>query len=452
MALPLPSNYPNDYWNIIQQKLKLIVENPTLEKLLGMLQDISEVDRCPHSKCPPLDMKKLAHIFRSYLKRDKTLEKSLIQVISNFALRIEELFLGGNVDTLQALRPAVLHLSSDQILCLLAHMFLGTFRCCTDGRYTKDRHENGPFSFASRMSFLDWYSSYSLPTTDIYVRALLNLFEECALGTNNSNDIIFQRRVLETEPDLSSCNLTLVKINVHSKGRIGDVEETEIDFANACVGGGPGGTQEELLLGVSPQALPIAILSAHRLRDNESIVITGAKKYANYRDYGLDAFYTRDNAQHWEWSSRKIIAIDAIPFEGGTGENRYMQMQENLLKREINKCFVGLQAAKGLGVSTGHWGCGAFGGDKEIKAIIQVIAATMAEVKHLNFFAFGDNTFAEQFTNMLDDLYQHDVRVNRLWDILLNESKLAKEPVSFKDKYDPQLFLFSKISLDLAKM
>ena len=451
MALPLPSSYPNGYWTIIQQKLKLIEVDPTLEKLLDVLPEISEVDRCPHAKCPP-DMKKLEHIFRSYLKRDETLEKSLIQVISNFALKIDELFPEGNVDTLQALRPAVLHLSSDQIHCLLAHMFLGTFRCCTDGRYTKERHAYGPFSFASRMSFLDWYSINSFPTTDIYVRALLNLFEECILGTNNNNDIIFERRVLENEPDLSNCNLRLVKINVHSKGRIGDVEEAEVDFANACVGGGPGGTQEELLLGISPQALPIAIINAHPLRDNESIVITGVKKYADYKDYGLDAIYTRKNTQHWEWSSRIIIAIDAILFEGGTGENRYMQMQEKLLKREVNKCLVGLRAAKGLGVSTGHWGCGAFGGDKEIKAIIQVIAASIAEVKHLNFFTFGDETFAEQFTTMLGNLYQHDVRVDRLWDILLKECKRAKEPVTFKDKYDPEPFLFSKISSDLAKM
>ena len=301
------------------------------------------------------------------------------------------------------------------------------------------------------MSFLDWYAPTSFGTTDIYIHALLNMFEECFLGTNNCNDIIFERRVLEIQPDISNCNQNLVKINVHSQGRIGDIEEVEIDFANACVGGGPSGTQEELLLGISPQALPVGILNAEPLLDNESIIITGAKKHADYKDYGLDAFYTGKNMQCWDWPSRKIIAIDAIPFQDGTGDNRFMQMQEHLLKREIIKCFVGLQAAKGLGVSTGHWGCGAFGGDKEVKAIIQVIAASMADVKHMNFFAFGDEAFTEQFITMMDDLYNCDVRVSGLWNILLRESKILKQPVSFKDKYDPDPYLFNKISTNLSK-
>ena len=450
MTLQLPSSYPNGYWDVVQQKLKLVLEDPTLENFLQMLLELSELDRCPHSRHPS-NVNKLARVFHSHLKRDDSLEKSLVQVICNLTLKTEELFPGGFVKTLQASQPAVLSFSATEIHCLLAHMFTGTFRCCVGGEYSKNKHAHGPFSFASRMSFLDWYAPTSFGTTDIYIHALLNMFEECFLGTNNCNDIIFERRVLEIQPDISNCNQNLVKINVHSQGRIGDIEEVEIDFANACVGGGPSGTQEELLLGISPQALPVGILNAEPLLDNESIIITGAKKHADYKDYGLDAFYTGKSMQCWDWPSRKIIAIDAIPFQDGTGDNRFMQMQEHLLKREIIKCFVGLQAAKGLGVSTGHWGCGAFGGDKEVKAIIQVIAASMADVKHMNFFAFGDEAFTEQFKTMMDDLYNSDVRVNGLWNILLRESKILKQPVSFKDKYDPDPYLFNKISTNLSK-
>ena len=449
MTLQLPSTYPDDYWIAVRHKLGHVIEDPTPEKFLGMLLEVSKIDRCPRTQCPP-DIDKLEHILNSYLKQDEARTRSLIQGICNLALEIEELFPAGQVESLNGPRSSVLSLSSTQVNCLLAQMFIGTFRCCVNKRFNQSRHANGPFSFAYRMSFLDWYSTDSFPTTNIYIRALLNLFEESVLGANNLNNVIFERRVLEVKLDLSKCTLQLVKVNVHLEGRIGDIEESEIDFANACVGGGPGGTQEELLLGISPQALPVGILNADPLFDSEAIVITGAKKFANYTDYGLDAFYIGKNVQDWDWSSRKIIAIDAIFFEEGIGDNRFLQMNENLLKREVYKCLVGMQAAKGLGVSTGHWGCGAFGGDKEIKAIIQVLAASVAEVKHLNFFAFGDKTFAEQFTTMMDCLYKCDIRVNVLWDILLNESKRLKKPKSFKDKYDPDPYLFNKISSNLS--
>ncbi len=31
-------------------------------------------------------------------------------------------------------------------------------------------------------------------------------------------------------------------------------------------------------------------------------------------------------------------------------------------------------------VETGHWGCGAFGGDREIKALIQMMAAAQVKI------------------------------------------------------------------------
>ena len=41
-----------------------------------------------------------------------------------------------------------------------------------------------------------------------------------------------------------------------------------------------------------------------------------------------------------------------------------------------------------IGIVTGNWGCGAFGGDPELKAIIQWLAASQVILSHHPFLAF----------------------------------------------------------------
>ena len=66
--------------------------------------------------------------------------------------------------------------------------------------------------------------------------------------------------------------------------------------------------------------------------------------------------------------------------------------------REIRKAYAGFSNTnmyptnrpRKSTVSTGNWGCGDFGGDKEIKFLIQWIAASLAKVKVLNFCTYND--------------------------------------------------------------
>ena len=73
---------------------------------------------------------------------------------------------------------------------------------------------------------------------------------------------------------------------------------------------------------------------------------------------------------------RSILAMDALLYTGMPGENRYEQLKSENLLRELNKAhcgFAGVKPKNGACViETGFWGCGAFGGDPEIKAIIQL--------------------------------------------------------------------------------
>ena len=66
------------------------------------------------------------------------------------------------------------------------------------------------------------------------------------------------------------------------------------------------------------------------------------------------------------------------------------QLDKWLMTRELCKAWTGFRSVKGHVVATGHWGCGAFGGDPNIKCLLQVMAASMAEVKQLDFYCFND--------------------------------------------------------------
>ena len=457
MALQLPSStsppYLSEYWPAIKVILQTLLNNASISNLESTILQISKINRCARAEQID-DLSRLSKVLKDFKVHAENAEMPVIKTICQMALKIEDLFPSGTIHLLQALQPSKLSFKRSKIHCLLAHMFFGTFRCCSKDTYYEEKHTGGPFSFHSRMSFTNWYSNKSYSTTDIYLNAILNLFEDAGIlsdfDCSLDYKVEFERKVvLSSEINLNNCDNPIVKVIVHNEGRIGDIEETEVDFANACVGGGPGGTQEELMLGISPESLPIAILNAHPLRSNECIVITGAKKYAQYKDYGLDAIYLGKNVQKWNWAARKIIAIDALWFQNGTGENRFEQMREDLLRREVVKCFVGFSSQTN-GISTGHWGCGAFGGDKEIKAILQVIGASVANVKHLNFFSFGDKVFADDFGGMLQALYENDIKVKNLWTILIEEGKSMKEPRTFKERYDPEPFIFKKIVSNLS--
>ena len=86
---------------------------------------------------------------------------------------------------------------------------------------------------------------------------------------------------------------------------------TEVDFANKHVGFGTTATQEELLLGTSPESC-VVVLFNEVLEAEESLLITGARRYGDYTGYGRAARYTGHFSPNWNWTERKILAIDAI--------------------------------------------------------------------------------------------------------------------------------------------
>ncbi|CAF4298911.1 unnamed protein product, partial [Adineta steineri] len=81
------------------------------------------------------------------------------------------------------------------------------------------------------------------------------------------------------------------------------------------------------------------------------------------------------------------------------------------------------------GIATGNWGCGAFNGNKQLKAIIQLIAASQAE-RPLVYLTFRDQ-------NLVLSFY-------KVYKYLLDEKATVKDLCTYLQQYTT---LYNKITL-----
>jgi hypothetical protein len=79
-------------------------------------------------------------------------------------------------------------------------------------------------------------------------------------------------------------------------------------------------------------------------------------------------------------------------------------------------------------VCTGNWGCGAFGGDVQLKAVLQLLAASQTGRPAVRYLTFGDKAFAEQLNALGRDLRARGVTVGRLAALLREFAPAAWPP------------------------
>lgn len=46
-------------------------------------------------------------------------------------------------------------------------------------------------------------------------------------------------------------------------------------------------------------------------------------------------------------------------------------------------------------LATGNWGCGVFGGDPQVKSLLQWVAASQAGLRTIYYYSFGDGRVEE---------------------------------------------------------
>ncbi|XAR64530.1 Poly(ADP-ribose) glycohydrolase [Bertholletia excelsa] len=74
-----------------------------------------------------------------------------------------------------------------------------------------------------------------------------------------------------------------------------------------------------------------------------------------------------------------------------------------------------------IGIATGNWGCGAFGGDPELKAIIQWLAASQALRPFISYYLFNMEAL-QKLDEVSRWILSHEWTVGELWNMLVDYS------------------------------
>ncbi|KAJ7427356.1 Poly(ADP-ribose) glycohydrolase [Willisornis vidua] len=218
----------------------------------------------------------------------------------------------------------------------------------------------------------------------------------------------------------------------------------QVDFANRFVGGGVTGAglvQEEIRFLINPELI-VSRLITEVLDHNECLIITGTEQYSEYTGYAETYRWARsheDKTPRDEWQRRctEIVAIDAFHFR------RFLdQFGPEKIRRELNKAIllqvacqiyllplVCFQAYCGFSrpnvppqhlsaIATGNWGCGAFGGDSRLKALIQILAAAEAG-RDVVYFTFGDVELMRDIYSMHTFLCEKGQTIGDIYRLLL---------------------------------
>ncbi|MBN3302784.1 PARG glycohydrolase, partial [Amia calva] len=336
-------------------------------------------------------------------------------------------------------------MSQEQIACLLANAFFCTF---PRRNSRKSEYSNYP-----EINFNRLFEG-SLHTKTEKLKTVLCYFRR-VLEKTPTGLVTFTRQSLTNIPKWESCKAHLTRLHVTCEGTI----EThgngmlQVDFANRFVGGGVTGSglvQEEIRFLINPELI-VSRLFTEALDHTECLIITGVEQYSNYSGYadsyrwsGIHVDETpRDN---WQRRCTEIVAIDALKYR------RFLeQFHPEKMRRELNKAYCGfvcpgVKSCHLSAVATGNWGCGAFGGDTRLKALLQMMAAAEAG-RDVAYFTFGDKDLMTDIHRMHSFLTQKDITVGTIYGLLEQYySTVCKNCHTSRPEQSLYNFIYNKIA------
>ncbi|KAI3635308.1 hypothetical protein MIR68_006874 [Amoeboaphelidium protococcarum] len=236
----------------------------------------------------------------------------------------------------------------------------------------------------------------------------------------------------------------------------------KVDFANEYIGGGVlgrGAVQEEILFCEHPELL-VSMLMCERMDDNEAILIRGVSRYTRTKGYAsslqfgglyhdmspLVSLRAKGNTVLFV-KDVQFCAIDAMYFHQGR-DNVKPQCQMKYVQRELNKAFAGFQESNAMqdqdkGIATGNWGCGVFGGDIELKFLIQLIAAILSGRQKFKYHQFDSSyNLYVPLDQMYNKLMKNRVIVAHLLQSILrfNQGAMVDSITSIKKNSNSSIF------------
>ncbi|GMR49238.1 hypothetical protein PMAYCL1PPCAC_19433 [Pristionchus mayeri] len=315
-------------------------------------------------------------------------------------------------------------MSQEQASCLLAYAFFCTVL---------------PRPNFNHFSFHLWHTQRA----PIYVekmKFILHYFrtvvDEMPRGTLTFSRQAYREQVNEA----SFCAWTepLSELYATPEGLIEEMEGClQVDFANEYIGGGvtnTGAVQEEIRFMCCPEMFVSMLLCDH-MDYRDAILIQGAQQYSAYEGYASSLRHVpmelrRDEPRDQFGRARSyLVAIDAHCYQ-----NKASQYKSRFITRELIKAYAGFMPTEGQDnvrpIATGNWGCGVFNGDKELKSLIQLIAASKAG-RPMIYVTFQDERFADQLDEVAEVLKAFKVKTGQLFNLLVQfvEERQPKQGV-----------------------
>ncbi|XP_053697387.1 poly(ADP-ribose) glycohydrolase-like [Sabethes cyaneus] len=390
--------------------------------------------------------KSLHKLFEQELEEEESagfFEYTLPKIIQ-LALSLPELVPGAIPLLKQGCNKAV-SLTQQQVACLLANAFLCTF----PRRNTQKKKSE--YSLFPDINFNRLFQSQGRQVIE-KIKCICNYFRRVCTRMP-TGVLTFQRRYINPKQfiDWNKCEAvvtrTVVPVHITSEGTIEDQGKglLQVDFANKYLGGGVlghGCVQEEIRFVINPELL-VCRLFTEALKPQEALVMMGSEQFSEYSGYASSFCLAGDYRDETprDASGRRecyIVAIDALHFVQGSHQYR-----EELLLRELNKAYVGYfhpLSTPAPGVATGNWGCGAFGGNANLKAVLQLMVCCVLN-RPMVYYTFGNRELRDQIYAMYTFLVDNKVKVCEIWRSLksfrehnLPASKLY--PYFYQDYYD----------------
>eukprot|EP01119_Soliformovum_irregulare_P007767 TRINITY_DN2025_c1_g1_i1.p1 TRINITY_DN2025_c1_g1~~TRINITY_DN2025_c1_g1_i1.p1 ORF type:complete len:555 (-),score=169.84 TRINITY_DN2025_c1_g1_i1:16-1680(-) len=433
-------------WYLIQS----VLTSPSLLSSLDLEEAIREYNPSIN------DFGGLHHFLNEVLTEEesvKFLSETLIFIIT-LALKLPHLF-SHPLPILQAGFEASIDLSQIQIASILANAFLCTFP--KQGGSASSTFIRCPeINFGNLFSGTGWKRECT-SSQAAKLRCVLNYFDRIfkkysadELTNKCMSKMSFQRKIISNPPDWENSEKILTNLKIERKNFIEDStwKFLQVDFANKMIGGGVlgrGCIQEEIRFMINTELIS-SLLFCAEMEDDEAILILGSERFSNYSGYSQTFTWEGDFQDETPRDpmgrlKTQIVAIDALHF-GNFTEIRMQQFEVRNILRELNKAYIGFSGAHpGSQIATGNWGCGAFGGYHDLKAMIQLMAAAQLDLD-VSYFTFGVSGLGDSLDEVHSILREKNITIGRIFKRLeaIGKERSKSSIGSLESEEAPQVF------------